>query len=195
MSGRLLFATTNRGKLEELRGLLGTGIEVLSLADFPGVPAPVEDGETFEANAVKKAREYVTATGIAALADDSGLAVDALGGRPGVHSARYAEGDDRARVEKLLRELQGVPSERRGAAFHCALCLALPSGHQEVTVGTCPGQVAFAPRGEHGFGYDPVFLLPELGKTMAELTREEKATLSHRGRAFALMRPKLLALL
>lgn len=195
MTARLLFATSNAGKLAELRGLLGGGVEVLSSTDFPGIPSPVEDGDTFEQNACKKARAYAIATGVAALADDSGLCVEALGGRPGVHSARYAEGEDRARVDKLLGELAGVPPGRRGAAFRCALCLALPTGETFVEVGECRGEIALGPRGEHGFGYDPVFLLPELGQTMAELSREQKSRLSHRGRAFERMRPRLLELL
>lgn len=190
---RLLFATTNKGKLAELRHLLGEGAQVLSLADFPGISEPVEDGETFEENARKKALAYAKATGVWALADDSGLCVDALGGRPGVHSARYAPGDDRARYTRLLKELEGVPDERRGAAFKCALCLASPSGETVVEEGECRGRIGHGPKGEHGFGYDPVFVLPELERTIAELTKEEKAGISHRGKAFERMRPHLLA--
>ncbi|HEX8437449.1 RdgB/HAM1 family non-canonical purine NTP pyrophosphatase [Archangium sp.] len=193
MKPRLLFATTNPGKLRELRGLVGDAVEVLALSDLPPVPEPVEDGATFEENAEKKARAYAEATGLPALADDSGLCVDALGGRPGVHSARYAEGSDKARYEKLLGELSGVPDEKRTAAFMCALCLALPGrGPSLIEVGRCEGRIGDAPKGEHGFGYDPVFVLPG-GKTMAELTKEEKAAISHRGRAFQKMKPRLLA--
>jgi len=190
---RLLFATTNAGKLTELRHLLGEGTQVLSLADFPGVPEPVEDGVTFEDNARKKALEYAKATGVWTLADDSGLCVDALDGRPGVYSARYAPGDDKARYEKLLGELSGVPDEQRGAAFECALCLASPEGETRVEVGQLRGRIGHGPKGSHGFGYDPVFLVPELGRTVAELSREEKSRLSHRARAFEKMRPHLLA--
>ncbi|MFL5354635.1 RdgB/HAM1 family non-canonical purine NTP pyrophosphatase [Archangium sp.] len=194
MKPRLLFATTNQGKLRELRGLVGDTVEVVSLADLPPVPEPVEDGATFEENAEKKARAYAEATGLPALADDSGLCVDALGGRPGVHSARYAEGSDSARYQKLLGELSGVPDEKRTAAFACALCLVMPGkGRAVIEVGRCEGRIGHAPRGSHGFGYDPVFELPG-GKTMAELTSEEKAGLSHRGVAFRKMRPHLLAL-
>ncbi|MGZ3460951.1 MAG: RdgB/HAM1 family non-canonical purine NTP pyrophosphatase [Archangium sp.] len=194
MKPRLLFATTNAGKLRELRGLVGDAVEVLALSDLPPVPEPVEDGDTFEQNAEIKARAYADATGLPALADDSGLCVDALGGRPGVHSARYAEGSDQARYEKLLGELSGVPDEARTAAFVCALCLALPGrGRSLVEVGRCEGRIGHEPRGSHGFGYDPVFVLPG-GKTLAELTSEEKAGLSHRGVAFRKMRPHLLAL-
>lgn len=190
---RLLFATTNAGKLRELRGLVGDAVEVVSLKDLPPVPEPEEDGVTFEENAAKKARAYAEATGLPALADDSGLCVDALGGRPGVYSARYAEGDDRARYEKLLGELSGVPEAQRTAAFVCALCFARPGGAAPlIEVGRCEGRIGHAPRGSHGFGYDPVFLLTA-DKTMAELTSEEKASLSHRGAAFRKMRPHLLA--
>lgn len=194
MKPRLLFATTNPGKVKELRGLVGDAVEVVSLKDLPPVPEPAEDGETFEANAEKKARAYAQATGLPSLADDSGLCVDALGGRPGVHSARYAPGDDRARYEKLLAELLGVPGERRTASFRCALCLALPDGKVHLEVGRCEGRILTGPLGGHGFGYDPVFFIPALGKTMAELTHEEKAQVSHRGEAFRKMRPALVGL-
>jgi XTP/dITP diphosphohydrolase len=194
MKPRLLFATTNVGKVKELRDLVGDAVEVVSLKDLPPIPEPVEDGETFEANAELKARAYSLATGLPALADDSGLCVDALGGRPGVHSARYAEGDDRARYEKLLGELAGVPEERRTASFRCALCLVRPGGETRIEEGRCEGRILNGPRGSNGFGYDPVFWVPALGKTMAELTREEKAAVSHRGDAFRKMRPALLAL-
>ena len=194
MKPRLLFATTNAGKLKELRGLVGEAVEVVSLKDLPPIPEPVEDGETFEANAEKKARAYAEASGLPTLADDSGLCVDTLGGRPGVHSARYAPGDDRARYEKLLGELSGVPEERRTASFRCALCLAVPGGKSHIEVGRCEGRILHGPKGAHGFGYDPVFFIPALGKTMAELTSEEKAGVSHRGEAFRKMRPVLLGL-
>jgi XTP/dITP diphosphohydrolase len=194
MKPRLLFATTNAGKLKELRGLVGDAVEVVSLKDLPPIPEPVEDGETFEANAEKKARAYAEASGLPSLADDSGLCVDALGGRPGVHSARYAEGDDRARYLKLLGELAGVPEERRTASFQCALCLAWPGGGVRIEVGRCDGRILTGPRGTQGFGYDPVFFIPLLGKTMAELTPEEKAAVSHRGHAFRKIRPTLLGL-
>ncbi len=191
---RLLFATTNPGKLRELRGLMGDAVEVVSLKDLPPIPEPVEDGATFEENARKKARAYAEASGLPALADDSGLCVDALGGRPGVHSARYAEGDDAARYRKLLGELSGVADAERTAAFVCALCLALPGQETSVVeVGRCEGRIGHSPRGDHGFGYDPVFLLPG-GRALAELTSEEKASVSHRGAAFQKMRSHLLAL-
>lgn len=145
------------------------------------MPDVVEDAETFEGNAAKKARAFALATGAWALSDDSGLCVDALGGRPGVHSARYAEGA--ARIPKLLRELEGVPRELRTARFVCVMCLAGPDGREVMARGVCEGWIGFAPRGEHGFGFDPVFELPG-GKTMAELDHHQKSEISHRGKAF-----------
>jgi XTP/dITP diphosphohydrolase len=189
----LLFATTNAGKLRELEGLLEGRLQLKSLRDFPQLPEVVEDGATFEENARKKALAAAQGASLPALADDSGLCVDALGGRPGVHSARYAQGDDSARVDKLMRELSLVPEDRRGARFECALCLAFPDGRTFVEVGRCQGRIAAAPRGSHGFGYDPVFLLAD-GRTMAELTRDEKAKVSHRGLAFERMLPRLMSL-
>ena len=184
---KLVFATTNTGKLAELRELV-TGLEVLSAAEAaPGLEVD-EDRDTFEGNAEKKAREFLAATGLPSLADDSGLSVDALHGRPGVLSARYAATDEE-RIARLLRELHGVPN--RKAHFTCALCLALPGLELETARGECHGEIADGPRGEHGFGYDPVFYLPALGKTLAELTRPEKAGLSHRGLAMREMAPKL----
>ena len=193
MAPRVLFATTNAGKLRELRALVGEALEVVGLSELPSIPEPAEDADTFEGNARLKAQAYARVSGLPALADDSGLCVDALGGAPGVLSARYAPGDDRARYEKLLRELQDVPDARRGAAFRCALALALPDGATQVEVGACEGHIAHAPRGTHGFGYDPVFLLPD-GRTLAELSGEEKGRISHRGAAFRRMQPHLLAL-
>ena len=188
---KLLFATRNVGKLRELRDFVGSAVEVESLLDRPDVLELAEAGETFEENAQQKAIGYARAAGMAALADDSGLCVDALGGRPGVRSARYAPGPDVARVEKLLLEMASVPEERRGASFRCALCLALPDGWNVIEVGECRGRIALAPKGQNGFGYDPVFFLPDLQRTMAELSPQEKARISHRARAWTLMRPHL----
>lgn len=187
---KLVFATTNPGKLAELRGLLGEGHQVLPASAFPQVPEVEEDRDTFEGNAEKKARAYAMASGLPALADDSGLCVDALGGRPGVHSARYAP-TDAERIAKLLHALLGVSA--RGAHFTCVLALATPDGAVSFAEGRCEGSIAQAPAGEHGFGYDPIFLLPS-GQTLAQLRREEKAAISHRGKAFEAMRPRLLAL-
>ena len=190
---RLLFATTNAGKLGELRGLVGEALEVLSLADFPGVGESPEDGDTFAANAEQKALFYARATGVPALADDSGLCVDALGGAPGVRSARYVAGTDEDRFRALLTALEDVPDDRRGAAFRCALCLALPSGRTWLEEGECRGRITRGPSGDGGFGYDPVFQLAG-GKCMAELTKAQKSAISHRGEAFRRMRPHLEAL-
>ncbi len=201
---KLIFATTNRGKLAELQALVaGLPIQVVSLAAYP--PHEVEeDGATLEENATKKALWWRDQTGLAALADDTGLCVDALAGRPGVRSARYAEevaaepGDAEARYrannEKLLRELGQVPLPGRGAAFRCALCLAAPGAEPRIVVGECRGRIALGGRGGEGFGYDPLFELPELGRTFAELSAEEKNRLSHRARAFQALRPQLEAM-
>lgn len=189
----LLFATTNAGKLAELQGLIGPGARVRSLAEFPGIPEPEEDADTFEGNAAKKAVAYAKATGLPALADDSGLVVEALGGRPGVHSARYVAGSDVDRLNKVLEEMRGVQDRR--ASFVCALCLALPTGETFIERGEVHGLLTEGPRGSGGFGYDPIFLVPSLGKTTAELSREEKARISHRGEAFRRMQPTLQALL
>lgn len=181
----LVFATTNQGKLSELRALVGNRFTVRSSADYPHVPEVDESADTFSGNAELKALACARGSGELSLADDSGLCVNALGGAPGVRSARYGS-TDAERIERLLRELEGVPASRRGARFQCALVLAAPSGKTELTQGTCEGRIAFAPRGTNGFGYDPLFLLAD-GRTMAELTRDEKALISHRGAAFRRM--------
>jgi XTP/dITP diphosphohydrolase len=191
---RLIVATRNRNKVRELGHLLADlGVEVLSLADRADVPEIVEDGDTFAANAVKKARAVAAATGLPALADDSGLEVDALHGQPGVQSARYAGAghDDAANNHKLLGALAAVPPARRTARFRCAIALADPAGRLgaavEVREGACEGVIIDAPRGDHGFGYDPLFLYPDLGRTFAELTLDEKSRLSHRAQALHAM--------
>ena len=189
---KLVFATTNPGKLAELRHLV-IGVQVLCGQEAaPGLEVD-EDRDTFEGNAEKKAREFLAATGLPSLADDSGLCVDALDGRPGVYSARYGP-DPAARIEKLLREMYGVPEAKRTARFRCALCLAMPGGGIELAQGACEGLILTAPRGTGGFGYDPIFLVPALGKTLAELSVEEKSAISHRGRAMKLLAPKLRSL-
>lgn len=190
MKRPLLFATTNPGKLRELRSL-AAGLEVLSPAEVPGLPAVEETEETLLGNARRKALGWARASGLVTLADDSGLFVDALQGRPGVHSARYAPGDDSARVRKLLEELRQVPHPLRTAAFRCVLCLAAPDGRSVEEEGICHGIVTREPRGTGGFGYDPVLLVPELGRTLAEVSLEEKARFSHRARAFTRMQPIL----
>lgn len=175
---RFVLATTSSHKLREFQQLFaGTGIEI---EPAPEVVPVDEDQATFEGNAAKKAREWARALGKPCLADDSGLAVDALGGRPGVHSARYAD-TDAARISRLLTELEGATD--RSAAFHCAICVAWPDGKENCVTGRTPGVIAAAPAGGGGFGYDPVFLVPEMGRTYAELSADEKNALSHRGRA------------
>lgn len=188
----LVFASSNAGKIKELQALLGEAWRVKSARDFPHIPEVVEDAPTFEGNAAKKAHAFARATGLWALADDSGLVVDALDGRPGVYSARYAPTESE-RIDKLLGEMKAVPAERRTARFRCVLCLASPGGEERFTTGACEGVIGFERKGVHGFGYDPVFVLPS-GKTMSELSRDEKSALSHRGHAFRAMLPHLAAL-
>lgn len=193
--GKLVLATSNQGKIRELKAMLeaaGQTWEVLGLSDFPGYEAPEENGATFRENAALKAVAAAAYTGLPCLADDSGLCVDALEGRPGVRSARYAgEGhSDAANIQKLLQELREVPEEKRTAHFACALCLADPAGVLFECEGRCQGRIARECRGDRGFGYDPVFLLPD-GRTMAELQPEEKNAISHRGRAYEQVLPRL----
>jgi len=201
----LVFATRNRGKLVELRALL-PGVDVLSIDEAEArlgraIAEVVEDADTFAGNAIKKAREVGAATGLPALADDSGLEVDALAGAPGVWSARYAgEGaGDAANNTKLLAALAGVPAERRTARFRSVLALADPTGPlgAEVVIaeGAAEGVVLDAPRGTGGFGYDPLFYFPPLGQTFAELGVGPKNDLSHRARAMRALAPRLRAYL
>ena len=160
-------------------------IKVRSLAEFPGAPEVVEDGATYRENALKKARSAVKFTGKPALADDTGLEVDALGGQPGLYAARFAgEGCTfQDNVRKLLRLMEGVPSNQRGARFVCVVALVEPSGREQVVEGELHGRITESQAGHGGFGYDPVFYVPEAGKTLAELTAGEKNRISHRGRA------------
>jgi XTP/dITP diphosphohydrolase len=200
---QILFATTNRHKLDEAGAILAPfGISLQSLASLGGsYPEPVEDGETFEANAALKARYYAQLTGLRCLAEDSGIEVDALGGAPGVYSARYSgvesspEARDRANNDKLLAALAGVPAERRQARFVCAACVASPDGRILAEArGTFEGVIAEGPRGTNGFGYDPLLYLPDRGCTSAELTSAEKHARSHRGQALRRLAPLLAAL-
>jgi XTP/dITP diphosphohydrolase len=194
---KLVLATHNEGKVRELRELLaGTGYDVVSLAEYPHVPEVIEDGDTFRANAVKKARQVAAAVGEIALADDSGLEVDYLNGAPGVHSARFAGTghDDAANNQKLLKLLQGVPPEKRTARFRCVVAVATPDGRVETAEGTCEGLIIDEPRGENGFGYDPLFWVSEYGKTFAELDGVVKNSISHRGRALQKVRSLLAKL-
>ena len=181
---RVVLATSNPGKVRELERLVAEWgpIEVRSLADVGAVVLPEETGETYRDNAVMKARAVWAATGVAALADDSGLEVDALGGAPGVRSARYAA-SEAARNAKLLAALRDVPAARRTARYRAVVALALGEDDLLVGDGTCEGRIAEAPRGSGGFGYDPIFVATELGRTVGEASAEEKARVSHRARA------------
>lgn len=192
---KIVLATGNPGKVRELSRLLaGTGIEVFPQSAF-GVPDADETGLSFVENAILKARNAATHTGLPAMADDSGIEVDALNGAPGIYSARYAgpECDDDANNRKLLEALKDIPAEQRGARFHCVIAF-LRHGEDPapiLTEGTLEGRVAFAPRGEGGFGYDVIFELPERGVTTAELDPEEKNRISHRGQALSRMIARL----
>jgi XTP/dITP diphosphohydrolase len=187
MIRELVLATRNRDKVKELVALLGDlGVTIHTLDEFPDAPDVVEDGDTCEANAVKKARTIAEFTGLPAVADDTGLEVDALGGRPGVYAARYA-GEDATyddNCRKLLRELIGVPREQRTARFLTVAAVALPSDGVRTTQGILEGMIAEEASGTLGFGYDPVFLIPELGKTLAQLSAGQKNKVSHRAKAF-----------
>lgn len=181
----ILIATANKGKAREFQEMIGHAWQVLTLKDLPQVPEIVEDGETFEANAVKKALALVPHFDGPILADDSGLEVDALGGAPGVYSARYAgeHGNDAANNLKLLEMLKNVAAPDRGAQFHCVLAWVDEGKVKGTFNGICRGSIRHEPRGTNGFGYDPLFQPEGLERTMAELTPEEKHALSHRGKA------------
>jgi XTP/dITP diphosphohydrolase len=192
---RILVATSNPGKIRDFAGVaLRHGIEIVPLPDFSLIPPVIEDGETFEANARKKAEAYSRhAPGAVVIADDSGLEVDALGGAPGVHSARYAADDperaeanthDEANNAKLIREIKGVEQEKRSGRFVCWIAAARDGRTLAVFEGTAEGMILDTPRGTSGFGYDPLFYFPQIQKTFAELSAEEKAKYSHRGEAF-----------
>ncbi|WP_026690570.1 XTP/dITP diphosphatase [Alteribacter aurantiacus] len=183
---KVLIATQNAGKVREFDAFFAKkGIQVTSLLDVEEPDDVVEDGVTFEDNAIKKAEAIGKSLGIPVIADDSGLEVDALDGAPGVYSARYAgsEKNDEANNQKLLAELESVPEEERTARFVCALAVYLPGNQCHVVRGTCEGQIAMELQGENGFGYDPLFYVPKLGKMMAELSRDEKNEISHRANA------------
>jgi XTP/dITP diphosphohydrolase len=179
-------ATKNQGKIREIRALLGDlGVDVLSLNDFANVPDVIEDGASFFENALKKAKEISEHTGEIVLADDSGLEVEYLGGEPGVYSSRYSGPDatDDTNIEKLLLNMKGVPREKRGAAFICVLVLYFPDGKYESFEGRLPGLINDKPQGGGGFGYDPVFFLPNWGSTVAQIPLEVKNGISHRAQA------------
>ena len=196
MDNIIVLATGNKNKLKELQALLeGTTIILKTLKDFGPMPEPVEDGQNFDENAYKKALHYSKMLGLPCLADDSGIEVKALDGKPGVHSARYAGEDatDQENVEKLLKEMEGV--EDRSASFVCVLSLATPRGPALTWEGRCDGELLHSPKGTSGFGYDPIFFSKEFNKTFAEVSMEEKSKVSHRGKAlaeFAAEVPKVL---
>ena len=193
---KILLATRNEGKVREIRKVLnGLGFQIVSLNDLPDPPPVEEDGKSFSENALKKARLYSDLYGQLTISDDSGLEVDALGGAPGIYSARYAgEGSsDRQNTEKLLRALEGVRASKRGARFKCAIAIVSPGGRETILEGSCRGRIGFREVGNKGFGYDPVFIVTRYGKTMAQLSLDEKNRISHRGKALRRLRNALRA--
>lgn len=186
---KLVFATGNQGKVDEFRQMLGDEFEICSMKDLDVQVDIVEDGQTFEENAVIKARTVMKATGEMVLADDSGFEVDCLNREPGIYSARYMGEDTPYSVKnaELIRRCEGVPEERRGARFVCVIACAYPDGTVDTATGVIEGKIAHEPRGEHGFGYDPIFYLPERGCTTGEMLPEEKNAISHRGQAIRKM--------
>jgi XTP/dITP diphosphohydrolase len=194
----LVLATRNNGKVSEIGASLDIpSLTYKSLNDFPDLPEIIEDGSSFQENALKKARTVSNSLNLPGLADDSGLTVDCLKGAPGIYSARFAgpRAADPENNEKLLTLLQGVPEEKRTARFVCVLVFYEPSGRWFQTEGVWEGLIAPAPKGDQGFGYDPIFYLPELQKTVAQLSLETKSRISHRARALEKMRPHILSVL
>jgi len=195
----IVVATRNPGKLKEIKAILTVDSErFLSLKDFPGIPEIIEDGKTFAENSLKKAKTVARLTGRVSIADDSGLAVDALQGRPGIYSSRYAgeNASDEERYRKLLKEMESIPEGKRGGAFGCAAAVASPGGSVDVVEARWRGTITFAPRGANGFGYDPIFYIPEMNQTIAELAPAVKNKISHRAQAFEKLKhilPKFLA--
>jgi XTP/dITP diphosphohydrolase len=192
---KLVLATRNRGKVREIASILkDLHLDILSSLDFPKIQPVIEDGRTFQENAIKKAETIGRSTGLLALADDSGLEIDALDGQPGICSSRFAgpEQDDEKNIEKVLKLMRRTPENRRQARFRCVIALASPNGRTATVEGTCEGVISTEPRGSAGFGYDPIFLVPEYGKTFAELGEEVKNRISHRAKALLAAR-KLLA--
>ena len=195
MGRKLLVASANQGKIREIKNYLenlnNINLEIIGLDEFPGLPEVEEDGDSFRENALKKARARAEQTGLLTLADDSGLSVDYLGGEPGIYSARYAgEGaTDEENNQKLLEKLKDVPEEKRKASFICVMALVDPDSGEEIVVeGRCDGIIQLSPKGENGFGYDPIFYLPEFRKTMAEIPLELKNQISHRAAALQKMK-------
>lgn len=194
MKQRLIFATGNEGKMKEVREILAdTGYEILSMKEAGIDLEIIEDGTTFEENAIIKAKAVMEASGELTLADDSGLEIDAFDGEPGIYSARYL-GEDTSYVEKnqvILDRMKDIPEEKRSARFVCAIAAAFPNGQTRTTRGTMEGIIGYEAKGGNGFGYDPIFYLPELGKYSAQLSSEEKNQLSHRGEALRKMKEVL----
>ncbi len=186
---KLVFATGNQGKVDEFRQMLGDEFEICSMKDLDVQVDIVEDGQTFEENAIIKAKTVMKATGEMVLADDSGFEVDCLNREPGIYSARYMGEDTPYSVKnaELIRRCEGVPEERRGARFVCVIACTYPDGTVDTATGVIEGKIAHEPRGEHGFGYDPIFYLPERGCTTGEMLPEEKNAISHRGQAIRKM--------
>jgi XTP/dITP diphosphohydrolase len=194
---KVVLATRNAHKVEELRRILSAyDVELVSLAEFPDVPDVAETGATFAENALLKAHAVAAATGVVAVADDSGLSVEALNGMPGVLSARWAgrHGHDVANLQLVLEQIADVPEERRGAAFVCAAAAVAPDGREVVVEGRMEGRLTQSPRGQNGFGYDPIFIPLAETRTTAEMSAEEKDAISHRGIAFRTLAPKLAKL-
>lgn len=182
----IIIATKNSGKVKDFEQLFKSkGFVIKSLLDYPEIPDVEETGKTFAENAKLKSEQISTILQRAVIADDSGLSIDALDGEPGVYSARYAgeQKDDQDNIKKVLLNLEGVPYEKRTARFHCALALTIPNQETYLVDGTCEGIISTQSKGEHGFGYDPIFFLPEQNKTMAQLSSEEKNKISHRANA------------
>ena len=182
----MVVATRNKGKIREIRkALKGLGLRIYALSDFPDVSEIEEDGKSFTENALKKARFYSKYFGKLTIADDSGLEVDYLKGLPGIYSARYAGkgASTRENNQKLLNEMEGISLSKRGARFKCVMAMVSPDGREAIAEGSCKGRIGFEEKGRRGFGYDPFFILPKYGKTMAELSLEEKNKISHRGKA------------
>ncbi|MFA5238919.1 MAG: XTP/dITP diphosphatase [Phycisphaerae bacterium] len=198
MKRKILVATTNPGKVAELRAMLDSNVDWANLSDFPNINEVKEDGQTFAENARKKALGYARQTGLWTVADDSGLVVDALAGEPGVKSARFSGEKDKDRslldhknMAKVLKLLEGTPKEKRTSRFMCCLCLASPDKILIETQGKLEGVIAEKEIGTNGFGYDPIFFVPGLNKTVAQLTSEEKNAISHRGGAISKLKPIL----
>ncbi len=192
--GRIVFATGNAGKMREIRMIMeDMGMEILSMKEIGINPDIVEDGTTFTENAIIKAKAVAALTDAIVLADDSGLEIDALNREPGIYSARYMGEDTSYRIKNanLIERLEGVPDEKRTARFVCAIAAVLPNGELLTTLGTVEGRIGYEEKGANGFGYDPIFFLPEFGCTSAELTDEQKNEISHRGKALRAMKELL----